>query len=61
MRGLVRNRTNPFIVYSILFDYIVIKMNFVVWAGNLISLVKQFYKGLKLHSNKGKPFILRVN
>jgi len=57
MRGLVKEITNPFIVYVILFDWFKIKGNTYTWGGDLVSFCKYLYKGLKLWN--GKKYIFQ--
>jgi hypothetical protein len=55
MNGIIKNINNPFIVITILYDYFKIKQNNYFAVGNLVSTIKNFYKGLKLMKiQKGK-------
>nr|UPW42080.1 MAG: putative RNA dependent RNA polymerase [Inner Mongolia sediment mitovirus 5] len=57
MRGLVKNLANPFIVYTILYDFFKIKGNVYTYSGNLVSLVKLFYRGLKFWNGKRNIYL----
>jgi hypothetical protein len=52
MKGLIKNIFNPFITFTILFDYFKIKHNCYVYGGNLVSFVRDFYSGLMLVKSK---------
>lgn len=54
IKGIVNNVHNTAIVYTSLFDYFVIKKNVYTYSGNLVSLVCEFYKGLKLFQTKSR-------
>jgi hypothetical protein len=52
MRGLVTNVFNPFIIFTILFDFYKVKGNCYMFGGNLVSFVRDFYSGLMLVKTK---------
>lgn len=47
LRGLVENLSNPFIIYTILYDYFIIKKNLYMARESLFSIVCHFYLGFK--------------
>lgn len=48
LRGIIDNLVNPQIVFTILFDYFKIKNNLYLYKGNLLMLLKEFYKDTPL-------------
>lgn len=54
LRGLVDNIHNPFIVGTIIYDFFKIKNNLYLPKGNLIYVISNLYKGLKLRTGKIK-------
>jgi hypothetical protein len=54
MGGIVNNIDNPFIVYTVLYDYFKIKNNLFVGEKDLVFMVKDLYKGL--NKKLGKKF-----
>jgi hypothetical protein len=65
MRGLVKNILNPFITFTILFDFFKIKNNCYVYGGNLVSFVRDLYSGLMIAKSKvikvGNRKVTKVN
>jgi hypothetical protein len=55
----VNDIQNPAIVYTSLFDYFVVKKSVYTYSGNLVSLVCEFYKGLKLFKTKVVKRVVR--
>jgi len=49
LNGLVENLSNPFIIYTFLFDYFVIKGNQYMFKGSILDMVCSLYRG--------KPFM----
>jgi hypothetical protein len=58
-RGLVHNVLNPFIVYTILFDFFKVKQNIYIGTGDLISSLTEFYQCTKLIVGKKSIFLSR--
>jgi len=56
MRGLVKNILNPFIVYTIFFDYFKIKGNMYIMSFGLISFLQRFYQCTNLWNGKRYVF-----
>lgn len=65
MRGLCKNILNPFITFTILFDFFKIKGNCYVYGRGLVSFVRDFYSGLMIVKSKvvkkGNRKITRLN
>jgi len=55
LKGIAKNIDNPFTVYTILFDYFLVKMNQNIFKLNIISLVVRLYNNLNFkYYDKGK-------
>lgn len=46
VKGLVEQLRNPFIVYTILYDFFKVKGNVYLFGGSILSLVVRLYKGV---------------
>jgi hypothetical protein len=59
MRGIIDNIFNPFIVYTILYDYFKIKSNLYLYHSSILDLIVTFYSGLRLVSRykRGRRWI----
>jgi hypothetical protein len=45
LNGLVKNLSNPFIIYTTLFDYFVIKGNMYLYKKSILDMVCSLYRG----------------
>jgi len=60
MRGIIDHISNPFIVYTILFDFFKVKGNLCIFSESLISNLFKLYKNLKLiKRNRNKMLVSR--
>lgn len=59
-KGIINNIFNPFVVFTIFYDYFKIKGNLYMYSKSLLSFVEKFYKDLLLFrvvkGKKVKPF-----
>jgi hypothetical protein len=57
LKGIALNITNPFIVFTIMFDYFVIKGNLCLVRGSLRSLIGNLYQGISFREVVKDPKI----
>jgi hypothetical protein len=60
VKGIALNIKNPFIVFTILFDYFIIKGNLCLIRGSISHLVGKLYLGIKFNEPKGKILYFRI-
>lgn len=57
IKGIARNITNPYIVFTILFDYFITKGNQYLYRRDLISLVCALYNHVTFYERVGKKTV----